>query len=210
MRIYDISQEVFTCRVYPGDPAPEKRMLSRIDEGAVCNLTAFSMCAHNGTHIDAPLHFLNNGKAVDHLDLRATVGMAFVAEHEGALLREDAMRIIEKAKNADPEAAKRILIKGNATLSSEASEIFAASGLLLFGNESQTVGPENAPMQVHKTLLAADVILLEGIRLANACEGVYLLCAAPLNLSGADGAPCRAILIEMKEDEFLPEFTYSS
>ncbi|MBQ6855584.1 MAG: cyclase, partial [Lachnospiraceae bacterium] len=66
------------------------------------------------------------------------------------------------------------------------------------GNESQTVGPEDAPMEVHQVLLGAGVILLEGIRLESVTEGVYLLNAAPLNLGGADGAPCRAILMEWK------------
>ena len=56
MKIYDISQEVFTCQVYPGDPSPERTILKSMDEGEVYNLTAFSMCAHNGTHIDAPLN----------------------------------------------------------------------------------------------------------------------------------------------------------
>ena len=60
MKIYDISQEVLGCRVYPGDPAPQKRVLSSIEAGDLYNLTAFSMCAHNGTHIDAPSHFLED------------------------------------------------------------------------------------------------------------------------------------------------------
>ena len=77
--------------------------------------------------------------------------------------------------------------------------MFADAGVLLVGNESQTVGPENAPMKVHLILLGAEVVLLEGIRLAKVPEGVYLLNAAPLNLGGADGAPCRAILLDMKE-----------
>jgi len=102
---------------------------------------------------------------------------------------------MEKAKKQNPEAAKRILIKGDAEVSLEAAKAFASSGMLLLGNESQTVGPEDAPMAVHLTLLAADVVLLEGIRLAEVAEGVYFLNAAPLNLSGADGSPCRALLI---------------
>ena len=73
--------------------------------------------------------------------------------------------------------------------------MFAESNILLLGNESQTVGPENAPMEVHLILLGAGAVLLEGIRLAIVSEGVYFLNAAPLNLSGADGSPCRAILI---------------
>ena len=195
MKIYDISQEIFSCQVYPGDPAPEKQVLSSMDEGDLYNLTAFSMCAHNGTHIDAPYHFLKDGKTVDAVCLEAFVGMAYVTEHQGIVTVDDAVEIIEKAKEQNLEAAKRILIKGDAEVSLEAAKVFADLEILLLGNESQTVGPEDAPMAVHQTLLGADVTLLEGIRLSEVPEGVYFLNAAPLNLSGADGAPCRAILI---------------
>lgn len=197
MKIYDISQEVFGCKVFPGDPAPKKEVLLCISKGDVCNLTALYMCAHNGTHIDAPYHFIDSGKTVDELALEALIGFAYVAGHEGAVSADDAKAILEKAKLSDPESAKRILIKGKAEISLEAAEIFSKEKILLLGNESQTVGPEDAPMAVHKVLLGADVVLLEGIRLADVPEGVYLLNAAPLNLCGVDGAPCRAVLIEM-------------
>ena len=195
MKIHDISQEVFGCQVYPGDPAPEKQILNSMEEGDSYNLSAFSMCAHNGTHIDAPFHFIRDGKTVDSIDLDAFVGMAYVAEHQGIVSGDDAAQILKKAKEQDPNAAKRILIKGNAEVSTEAAKVFASSGILLLGNESQTVGPEDAPMEVHLILLGAGVVLLEGIRLENVSEGVYMLNAAPLNLSGADGSPCRAVLI---------------
>lgn len=196
MNIYDISQEVFRCQVYPGDPAPKRDILCSMEDGESYNLTAFSMCAHNGTHVDAPFHFIKNGKTVDAVSLEAFVGMAYVTEHQGIVSAEDANRMLQKAKKEQAEASKRILIKGAAEVSPEAAKVFASSGVLLLGNESQTVGPEAAPMEVHQMLLGAGVILLEGIRLANVAEGTYFLNAAPLNLSGADGAPCRAILIE--------------
>lgn len=195
MKIYDISQEVFGCQVYAGDPMPEKELLSSMEKGDPYNLTAFRMCAHNGTHIDAPFHFIKGGKTVDSVDLDTFVGLAYVAEHHGVVSADDVAAILENAKKQSPEAAKRILIKGEAEVSSEAAKIFAASNMRLLGNESQTVGPENAPMEVHRILLGAGVVLLEGIRLAEVSEGVYFLNAAPLNLSGADGAPCRAVLI---------------
>ena len=195
MKIHDISQEVFGCQVYPGDPAPEKQILNSMEEGDSYNLSAFSMCAHNGTHIDAPFHFIRDGKTVDSIDLDAFVGMAYVAEHQGIVSGDDAAQILKKAKEQDPNAAKRILIKGNAEVSPEAAKVFASSGIMLLGNESQTVGPEDAPMEVHLILLGAGVVLLEGVRLKDVSEGVYLLNAAPLNLSGADGSPCRAVLI---------------
>ena len=78
--------------------------------------------------------------------------------------------------------------------------MFAEAGILLLGNESQTVGPEDAPMGVHKILLGAGVVLLEGIRLKEVPDGVYLLFAAPLSLGGADGAPCRAVLVKLNDE----------
>ena len=122
--------------------------------------------------------------------------MAYVAEHHGVVTPMDAEEIIEKAKKRDPEATKRILLKGYVEVPLEAAKVFASSELLLLGNESQIIGPHNAPMAVHHVLLGANMILLEGIRLSEVPEGVYLLNAAPLNLSGADGSPCRAVLID--------------
>ncbi len=132
---------------------------------------------------------------MDAIDPEAFIGTAYVAEHHGTVLGDDAARMLEKAKEQDKEAAKRILIKGDAEVTAEAAKVFASEKLLLLGNESQTVGPEDAPMEVHLILLSAGVILLEGIRLSAVQEGVYMLNAAPLNLSGADGSPCRAVLI---------------
>ena len=190
MKIYDISQEIFSCKVYPGDPAPEKQTLSAMGKGDLYNLTAFSMCAHNGTHIDAPFHFLEDGKTVEQIDLDTFVGDCYVTRHCGNVTASAAAAILEKA-----EGVQRILIAGHATVTVEAAQVFADSGICLLGNESQTVGPENAPMQVHKILLGNDVALLEGVVLTGIEEGRYFLSAAPLCLSGADGAPCRAYLI---------------
>ncbi len=197
MKIYDISQELFGCVVFPGDPAPRREQLASMKDGSPYNLTALSLCAHNGTHVDAPYHFYADGATVEQLPLSKMVGYAYVAAHEGVLTADDAKNILGRAKAVDGEAAKRILVKGKATLSPEASEVFADDGLELFGNESQTVGPEDAPMAVHLKLLGAGTVLLEGIRLQDVHEGKYLLNAAPISLAGSDGAPCRAILIEL-------------
>lgn len=190
MKIYDISQEVISCAVYPGDPGPESRMLSSTAAGDLYNLTVFSMCAHNGTHIDAPFHFLGDGETVDQMDLSIFVGECYVARHEGDVSALDAESILRKAAGVE-----RILIAGEATVTAEAAEVFAAGQIKLLGNEGQTVGPENAPMQVHMILLKQEIALLEGIILNDIPEGRYFLSAAPLNLGGADGAPCRAYLI---------------
>lgn len=191
MKIYDISQEVFSCAVYPGDPAPEKQTLYSTAAGDSYNLTAFAMCAHNGTHIDAPFHFLHQGKTVDQMPLSSFVGECYVARHRGEVTARDAEEILQKAGGA-----QRILIAGPVTVTAEAAEVFANSAIKLLGNEGQTVGPEDAPMQVHLILLRREMVLLEGIVLNGIPEGRYFLSAAPLNLGGTDGAPCRAYLIQ--------------
>ena len=196
MKIYDISQEVFSCAVYPGDPKPEKQTVYSTGAGDLYNLSFFAMCAHNGTHVDAPFHFLHDGKTVDQIDLSHFVGDCFVARHEGDVTAADAENILKKA-----DGTERILIAGNATVTIEAAEVFAAGGIKLLGNEGQTVGPENAPMQVHLFLLRGEIALLEGIVLQGIPEGQYFLSAAPLNLGGADGAPCRAYLIDLEKSK---------
>lgn len=197
MKIYDISQEVFSCSVYPGDPIPKKNVLCSVEQGDVCNLSEFSMCAHNGTHLDAPYHFFSEGRTIDQIPTEQTVGYAFVAEKNGIITSESAENIISRAKAAHPDCYKKLLIKGDSTVSANAARVFAENGVHLVGGESQTVGPFDSPMEVHKILLGADAVLLEGLRLSSVPEGVYLLSAAPLSLSGGDGAPARALLIEI-------------
>lgn len=152
------------------------------------------MCAHNGTHVDAPFHFVRDGKTIDEVGIEPFVGPCYVARHEGDVSGEDAAAILERAEQTG--AAGRILIAGKATVTEAAARIFAAAGVSLVGNESQTVGPEDGPMAVHLILLGAGCVLLEGIVLSDVEEGKYTLHAAPLNLGGCDGAPCRAYLIK--------------
>lgn len=195
--IFDITQPLFECEVFPGDSKPVKKAALRMENGDVCNLTEFSMCAHNGTHVDAPFHFYKDGKGIDKIELEKFIGPAFVKGHEGDVTKADAQKILEEAGRLNPQAQKRILIKGKATVTLEAAKVFAEAGIFLVGNESQTVGPENAPMAVHLVLLGAEVVLLEGIRLAAVPDGVYFLNCAPLNLTDTDGAPCRATLMDL-------------
>ena len=101
-----------------------------------------------------------------------------------------------EATSGKAGAADRILIKGKATLTEDAAKVMAKHQILLYGNESQTVGPEDAPLLSHMAMLGEKIVLLEGIRLGEVPEGVYFLNSAPLNLGYFDGSPCRAVLIE--------------
>lgn len=189
--IIDISQEILSCKVYPGDPVPTIEKLCDMENGELYNLTAFSMCAHNGSHVDAPAHFLKDGKTIDEIPLEYFMGDCYVARTEGYLNEEDAKHILDTS-----DGAERILLAGDLIVTAEAAVIFANAGIKLLGNESQSVGPEDAPMEVHKILLEAGVVLLEGIVLKDVEEGRYFLNAAPLNIKGCEGAPCRAYLMK--------------
>lgn len=194
MKIIDISQEILSCRVFPGDPVPRGERTRSMEQGEVYNLSQFFMGAHNGTHVDAPAHFLKDGKTVEQMPPESFVGDCFVARHEGDLTETDARAVLQRAKSAG--ADERILIAGDAIVTEDAARVFASARVKLIGNESQTVGPENAPMQVHLILLGAEVVLLEGLVLTDVAEGRYFLSALPLNLAGFEGSPCRAYLIE--------------
>ncbi len=194
MKIIDISQEVLSCETYEGDPTPSAERIIDMKRGELYNLSAFSMCAHNGTHIDAPLHFFEDGRSVDKIPLEYFVGECFVAEEKGDICAKKALEILEKARKSGTD--KRILIKGDVTVTEDGARVFADADILLLGNESQSVGPIDSPMEVHKILLSKNIVLLEGIVLDKAREGRYILSCAPLNLAGFEGSPCRAILIE--------------
>ncbi len=195
MKIYDISQEVFSSKVYPGDRSPQKIVDKSISIGDAYNLTSLSMCTHNGTHVDAPSHFIDGAHGVDGIPLEYTVGYCYLASHSGELTAAHAMDILNRAGMGNQDATKRILIKGEGIVTLEAAELLSTAGIYLLGVESQTVGPEDAPMPTHLALLQHEVCLLEGLHLDNVPDGEYFLCAQPINLAGSDGAPCRAILI---------------
>ena len=173
----DITQELFTSAVYPGDTPPSFRRV-RTAEADGYMLPDLSLCAHNGTHIDAPAHFIPGGKAADELDLSRCIGRCLVFEGEGELAAADVECIF----------AERVLFKGDCTLREEAAYLLRERCLLV-GTESQSIGSD----AVHRILLSAEV--LEGLRLQAAAAGeYYTLIALPLKLGGCDGAPVRAVL----------------
>jgi arylformamidase len=193
MKIIDISQELFSCNVYPGDTPPAFERVKTVERDQY-NLTNITLCVHNGTHIDAPRHFIAGGKAVDGLDLSVFYGKCTVAEFSGAVGADDVAPVLATCR-------ERLLWKGDCEISGAAAELIAKSRVRLVGVESQSVGNADAPMSVHLILLGAGIIPLEGLNLSAAAPGEYTLAAFPLNMSGSDGSPVRAVLIE----DQLPE-----
>ena len=188
MKLYDITQELFSGKVYPGDMAPSYDRVVAMERGDAYNLTNLTMGVHNGTHIDAPIHFFSNGKTIEELELARCIGPCTVLDPKNM----DNSNLKERLKTCQ----KRILMKGKVEITLELAKVINEHEILLIGVESQSVGPEGAPMQVHLELLGKEVVLLEGIRLDEVEAGDYFLFAAPMKLGGCDGAPCRAILLD--------------
>lgn len=186
--LLDITRELMDAPVYPGDPAPQLEAVSRMAYGDSCNLTALHACLHNGTHMDAPRHFVSDGADAAEIPLERCVGACSVAEWQGEVTGEDAEKLL-------PHVERRLLFKGEAELTPSAAFVFADAAMLLIGVEAPSVAPAACSVQVHKELLGAGVLLLEGLDLSEAAEGRYDLVAVPLKIAGADGTPVRAFLM---------------
>jgi arylformamidase len=178
-QIIDISQPLFDCEVYPGDTAPSFKRVKTM-EADKYNLTDITLCVHNGTHVDAPLHFIDGGAGVGDLPLDVYYGKCVVKTWDSMI----------------PLDCERLLLKGGHVITVADAELIVKSGVRLIGVESQSVGDADSPMPVHLTLLGAGVIPLEGLLLSHVDEGEYTLSAMPLNVGKCDGSPVRAFLIK--------------
>lgn len=192
MKIYDLSKELFSASVFPGDPAPEKRPVMEISETCACNLTALSLGSHNGTHMDAPKHFVAGGKDMARVALEKCVGPCKVIVRSGLFTAEDAHRALA-------DGTKRLLIRGEIEITPEGAEALAADGLWFLGVEGMTVGGKTTGVAVHRALLGAEIALLESAVLDGVPAGAYFLSSAPLKMQGLDGSPCRPLLIDFEE-----------
>lgn len=175
--IYDITQELFGSVTYPGDTKPERIAVRRMVDGELYNLSDIKMCAHNGTHVDAPRHFLRDGKSIEEIELNTLVGACQVCSTVSELLSSE---------------YERILLRGVTEFDEFTADQILSKNIKLIGVEGQSVGNAN----VHRALLSREIVLLEGIRLEDVPDGSYFLVAAPLKLRDADGSPCRAILLD--------------
>jgi formiminotetrahydrofolate cyclodeaminase/kynurenine formamidase len=191
MKLYDISQELFSSTVFPGDTPPTFSRVMTIPKD-VCNLTTLSMCVHNGTHMDSPRHFIPEGKTVEKLPLSIFYGECLVAAFQGLISKEAIQPILASG-------CERLLLKGACEISEEAAVAITESKVRLIGVESQSVGNSKTPAPVHVILLGHEVTPLEGLRLSAVPEGKYWLSAFPVNLAGSDGAPVRAVLADFDQ-----------
>lgn len=181
-RTIDISRELFSCPPYPGDPAPRKSKVRDVGKDGY-SLTAFYACAHNGTHVDAPCHFLENGCDVSEIPLDKCMGKCVVVSDAASALK------------AAARGYERILLRGCDVDQEQAAALVGS--VVLLGMDAPSFGESSGSGgAVHRTLLGAGVVLLENLDLTDVKDGEYELIALPLRLAGSDGSPVRAVLIE--------------
>ena len=187
VKLIDVSRVLENISKQPGDLSPRMRLAHSMDRGEDYNLTELTMCVHNGTHVDAPLHFIRDGRDVAGCQPGLFVGECVVRAYADILTAEDVYAL--------PADCCRLLIKGDVTVSVEAAKAIVERGIIMVGIERNAIGVPGDPVPVHTILLGAEVGVLEGLDLSGAPEGEAFLMAQPLKLAGCEGAPCRALLM---------------
>ncbi len=208
MHTYDISLTIsLDLPVWPGDPTIKLERISKIEEGANANVSRMDMGVHTGTHVDAPYHFLPNGKTVETLSLRALTGRAYVLNMPDI----DVITAATLQKADIPPRTRRLLFKTrNSTywakdnksfqpdfvgISLDGAEFLVKRGVKLIGVDYLSVAPYKHSAPTHEVLLKSGVVVVEGLNLSEISQGRYTLYCLPLKLEGCDGAPARAILV---------------
>lgn len=182
--------------VWPGDPPVVVEPVSRIEAGDIAAVSRLGLGTHTGTHVDPPAHFLAGGATVDELPLDVLVGPAVVVDLTGGG-PVDAARL---AASDVPEGTVRLLLKTSAAqglLTPEGAAWLVERGVQLVGVDTLSIEPASEDYPVHRLLLGAAVILVEGLDLTGAAPGRYQLVCLPLRIAGGDGAPARAVLLPL-------------
>jgi arylformamidase len=196
--IIDISVAVRPGMVtYPGDPTVSLERVVSIADGGVCNLSRLDFGVHSGTHVDAPLHFIDGAPAAESLPLEVLIGEARVLDLTGAESLDAAAferlelgeRVLLKTRNSELWALDSFS-DDHVGLTRSGAEALVARGVRLVGIDYLTIGDEDA----HHALLGAGVVALESLDLRGVEPGEYELICAPLKLVGSDGAPARVLL----------------
>jgi arylformamidase len=208
MRVLDISLRIAEdLPIWPTSDGFRTRHAMRLADGDPANVTVLEMDVHTGTHVEAPLHFLEDGPPLDTIELDRFVGAARVIEVAGAEVTADAL---EAALSA--EACDRLLIKtANSArwsagwgpfdeeyvaLTPDAAEWVVTRGVRLVGLDHLSIQRFQDDPETHRILLRAGVVILEGLNLDGVQPGEYTLVAAPIRLAGTEAAPTRALLID--------------
>jgi arylformamidase len=204
--VFDISVPISSdLPNYSGDPPFQIELWESMAAGAIADVRSLAMGVHTGTHIDAPAHFIPGGATVDQLSLEDCTGPCQVVD-----LRDIESPLIERAQLEgliEPGVTRLLLHTRNSTLwrkrefdasftalGKSGAELLIERGTRLIGIDYLSIAPFDDPVTVHRLLLGAGIVILEGLNLAAVPAGRYSLTCLPIKLAGAEGAPARAIL----------------
>lgn len=197
----DVSVPIYSGMVhFPDNPSIEIDRIMDVEKGDICTLSALSMGAHTGTHVDAPIHFLPDGSGADEVPLDHLIGPARVIEIKdpravkAAELRGHNLgtreRLLFKTSNSERCWKTSQFVPDFVSIAEDAASYLASLNTLAVGIDYLSVGSP----ETHRTLLGAGVVIVEGLNLAGVSPGRYELLCLPLKILGCDGALARALL----------------
>jgi len=212
MALIDISMPIYEgMHVWPGDPSLSIVLAKALAAGDACNLTSMSLSVHTGTHVDAPLHFIEGGSMVDAFPLDSLVGPCRVVDvgecdriGRAEVERVDVRcgeRILFRTRNSS-RLGEPAFLTDYVGVGLDAAAVLGVIGPSVTGIDYLSIGPhddENAA--VHRHLLGAGIIVIEGLDLSQVDPGEYELICAPLLLRGREGAPARVFLRRLRRQE---------
>ena len=202
----DISIQLCDAMMHwPSNPPISIKRVKDMEHGDTANLSEISMGAHSGTHVDAPIHFIQQGQGVDKMPLDTMVGRARVVEiKDTESIKPDELlqhrlrrgeRILFKTRNSSHVWQTDAFVEDFVFISDDAARFLAERGVRVVGVDYLSVGGfKDGSSYVHKTLLSGGVWIIEGLDLSKVSPGKYDLICLPLKLDHGDGAPARAIL----------------
>jgi arylformamidase len=208
MHVYDISVGIHPdMPVWPGDPPLELSRVSAISAGGNANVSRLSCSVHTGTHMDAPLHFVDGAASIESIPLKVLIGRAYVVHLpktavidaaclEAAEIPPRTKRVLFRTRNSALWARGETKFQTDfVAIDLSGAEWLVRKGAQLVGVDYLSVAPYKRSKGVHETLLKAGVAVVEGLDLSKVSQGRYTLYCLPLKLVGSDGAPARAVLV---------------
>jgi arylformamidase len=200
VRVIDVTVPVRPgMPVYPGDPEVRLERVESIADGAPANVSRLDFGVHSGTHVDAPVHFVEGASGAEMLPLDALVGPAVVVDGTGvqaldasvvARVEPGAQRVLFRTSNSQLWA-RADLVEEYVELTEDGARALVALGVRLVGIDHLSIGGE----ATHRVLLQAGIVVVESLDLRQVEPGRYTLVCAPLKLVGSDGAPARVLLL---------------
>jgi arylformamidase len=169
--------------------------------------STITLWSHTGTHVDAPAHFVADGATVEAIDLNSIIGSCCVLD----LTTITDTITVDDLKKYDIVTGDIVLLKtknslwpinaqDNTTfiyLNASAAAYLVALGVKAVGTDYLGIERGQPDHETHKTLLGANRMIIEGLRLEHVAPGRYVFCCLPLAIQGGDAAPARAVLLVM-------------